>query len=77
MLDELRVVFRVPAFAQASELFSADIAAQAPLLREPALPLAMPMLVTAPVVLFLRRELSRMICAGLVGRQRFGESQHA
>jgi len=41
------------AFAQAGEVLGADFAMQTPLLRKPALPLAMSLLVAAPVVLLL------------------------
>ena len=77
MLDELRSTLWMLTFAQSSKLLISDCAMQTPLTRKPSLPLAVSLLVAAPVVLLLRRELSRMVCAGLCSRQRFGESQHA
>jgi hypothetical protein len=49
MPDELRFRLRVLTFAQASEVLRADFSRKAPLFGKPALPLAMPMLVAAPV----------------------------
>ena len=53
------------AFAQSSKLHIADTALQAPLVCKTSLPFAVTLLVTAPVVLLLRCELSRMVCTGL------------
>jgi hypothetical protein len=61
MLDELDGVLGMLAFAQAGEMLGGDFAMQTPLLREPALPLAMRLLVTAPVVLFFGGELAGVI----------------
>jgi hypothetical protein len=51
VLDELHAALRMLAFAQTGEVLGADFAMQTPLLREPALPLAVRLLVAAPVVL--------------------------
>ena len=56
------------AFAQASELLGANGTMQTPLLRKPALPLAMHLLVTAPVVLLLGNKLARVISPRLSRR---------
>ena len=61
MLDKLRIALRMPTFAQTSKLFSPYVPMQAPLLREPALPLAMPLLIAAPIVLPFGGELARMV----------------
>ncbi len=63
---------RVLAFAQPGELFIADCAGESPLLRKSALPLAEALLVAAPIVLPLRRELPRVIGSRLACRKRFG-----
>jgi len=63
---------RVLAFAQPCKLLVADCALQAPLLGKPALPLAESLLVAAPVVLPLRRELPRVVRPRLACRKRFG-----
>ena len=68
VLDELRAVFRMLAFAQASEFFGANETTQSPLLGKPTLPLAMHLRVTAPVVLRLRHKLTRMVCPRLSWR---------
>ena len=49
------------AFTQAGEVLGADFAMQTPLLRKSALPLAMRLLVTAPVVLLFGSELAGVI----------------
>ncbi len=54
MLDKLHAALRMLAFTQTGEVLGADCAMKTPLLREPALPLAMRLLVTAPVVLLSR-----------------------
>jgi len=59
---------RVLAFAQPREMVIADCALQAPLLRKPALPLAETLLVAAPIVLPLRRELPRVVRPRLAWR---------
>jgi hypothetical protein len=61
VFDELHAVLRMLAFTQPGKVVGADFAMQAPLLRELALPLAMRLLVAAPVVLFFRRELAGVI----------------
>ena len=58
-------------------MLGADFAMQTPLLREPALPLAMRLLVTAPVVLLFGSKLAGVIRPCLARRQRFGDGQHA
>ena len=68
VLDELRAAIRMLSFAQPCEFFSSDRTPQSPLLGKPTLPLAMHLLVTAPVVLLLRHELSRMVCPRLLCR---------
>lgn len=65
--DKLLSRVRVLAFAQAREMFRSHCAAKAPFLRKPALPFAMTLLVAAPIVLLLRRELTRVIGARLTG----------
>jgi len=65
VLDELRAALRMLAFTQAGEVLGAHFAMQTPLLRKPALPLTMSLLVAAPVVLLFRGELARVIRAGL------------
>ena len=76
VLDELRIVRWMPSFAQTSKLFGPYVAMQAPLLREASLPLAMPLLIAAPVVLSFRHELARVIRPCLSSRQRFRDRQH-
>jgi hypothetical protein len=51
MADELRFRVRMLAFGQPGEVLIAKCALQAPLLGQLALPLAMSLLVTAPIVL--------------------------
>jgi hypothetical protein len=69
MPDELRLGLRVLAFAQAGEVLRADCSRKAPLSGKPALPLAMTLLVAAPVALFTRSELPRMIRPRLACRE--------
>ena len=76
MLDELRVVRWMPSFAQSSKLFSPYVAMQAPRLREAPSPLAVSLLIAAPVVLALGGELARVIRPCLASRQRFRDGQH-
>ncbi len=59
---------RVLAFAQPCEMVIADCALQPPLLGQPALPFAKTLLVAAPIVLPLRRELPRVVRPRLAGR---------
>ena len=68
MLDELHAALRMLAFTQAGEMLGADFAMQTPLLREPALPLAMRLLVTAPVVLLFGSKLAGVIRSRLARR---------
>jgi len=65
MPDELRFRLRVLAFAQAGEVLRADSTRKTPLSGKPALPLAMTLLVAAPVVLLVRCELPRVVRPGL------------
>jgi hypothetical protein len=51
MPHELLLSFRVLAFAQAREVLGGDRSLQPPLLRQPALPLAVPLLIAAPIIL--------------------------
>src|ERR1035441_9675022 len=69
MPDELRLGVRVLAFAQAGEGLRADGSRKAPLSGKPALPLAMALLVAAPVVLLTRSELPRVVCPRLACRE--------
>ncbi len=63
---------RVLAFAQPREMLIANGTGEAPLLRKPALPFAEALLVAAPVILPLRRELPRVVGPRLACRKRFG-----
>jgi len=63
---------RMLAFAQPREMVVADRALQTPLVGKPALPLAETLLVAAPVILPLRRELPRVVRPRLACRKRFG-----
>src|SRR5271166_5068872 len=76
MTHELRLSLRVLAFAQPRKMFGADCAVQAPLLGEPALPLAVALLVAAPIVLRLRGKLPRMVSTRLTGGQRLRDRKH-
>jgi hypothetical protein len=67
MPDKLLFGVRMLPFAQPREMFGADCTMQAPLLGEPALPFAVALLIAAPVVLFLRGKLPRMVCTRLTG----------
>src|ERR1019366_7219142 len=71
-----RLCLRVLAFAQTSEVLCAHGSRKPPLAGEPPLPLAMPLLVAAPIVLLTRSKLSRMIRSRLACRERFGDGQH-
>src|SRR5712692_949442 len=51
--DRLLLGVRMLTFAQSREVLRLNCAAELPLLGEPALPLAMALLIAAPVVLFL------------------------
>jgi hypothetical protein len=74
--NKLRLSVWVLAFAQTSEVFRAHGSRKSPLSGEPSLPLAMPLLVAAPVVLLTRSKLPRMIRPRLTCRERFGDGQH-
>jgi hypothetical protein len=69
MPDELRLGLRVLAFTQAGEVLRADSSRKAPLSGKPALPLAIPLLVTAPVILLTRSELPRVVRPRLACRE--------
>ena len=68
VFDELHAALRMLAFAQTGEVLGADFTMQTPLLRKPALPLTMRLLVAAPVVLLFRSELAGVIRARLARR---------
>jgi len=68
MPHKLRFRERVLAFAQPREVVIADGTGEAPLLGKPALPFAETLLVAAPVVLPLRRELAGVVCPRLACR---------
>ncbi len=67
MPDKLLFGVRMLAFAQPREVLGLNCAGELPLLGEPALPLTVALLVAAPVVLFLRGKLPRMVCSRLTG----------
>jgi hypothetical protein len=67
MADKLHAGVRVLALAQPGEVFRFDCAAEIPFLGEPALPLAMTLLVATPIVLLRRCELARVVGARLAG----------
>jgi hypothetical protein len=77
MFDKLRTALRVPTFTQMGKVIGPNGPDKIPLLCKFALPLAVRSLVTAPVVLFLGREFTGVVCLGLSGGQRFGDGQHA
>lgn len=56
------------AFTQQLELLICNRAMQTPFTRELSLPFTVSLAITTPVVLLLRRELSRMVCASLISR---------
>jgi hypothetical protein len=64
------------ALGQARELLRPDRSLKPPLLGELALPLTVALLLPAPVVRFLRRELAGVIRPGLATGERFGDRQH-
>jgi hypothetical protein len=76
MPDELLPGLRMLAFAQPGEVFGADWFLQAPLPGKLPLPLAETLLVTAPVVLLLGDQLTRMIALCLAYRKRFRDGEH-
>ena len=67
MPDKLGFGLRVPAFAQPCEVFGPNFTMQSPLPGERALPLAMSLLVTAPIVLLFRGELQFVVALRLAG----------
>ena len=67
MPDELLFGVRMLAFTQSRKVFGTNGTLQPPLLGEPALPLTVTLLIAAPVVLFLRGKLPRMIGLRLAG----------
>ena len=67
MPDELLFGVRMLAFTQSRKVFGTNATLQPPLLGESALPLAVTLLVAAPVVLFLRGKLPRMVGPRLAG----------
>src|SRR5580698_7749462 len=70
MLDKLFGTLWMLPFTQSCKVLVSDYALQTPFMCKFSLPLAMSLLVAAPVVLLFRNELTRMICAGLTCRQR-------
>jgi hypothetical protein len=76
MPDKLIFNVRVPAFTQTREVFGTNGTLQPPLLGKPALPFAVALLIAAPVVLFLRGKLARMVGTRLAGGQRFRDREH-
>jgi hypothetical protein len=67
MPDKLLFGVRMLAFTQAREVLSLNRARKIPLLGQPALPFAVALLIAAPVVLFLRGELPRVVSTSLAG----------
>jgi hypothetical protein len=55
------------AFTQSCKVFGTNSTLQPPLLGESALPLTVTLLIAAPVVLFLRGKLTRMVGLRLAG----------
>jgi len=76
MPDKLFFGVRMLALTQPREVLCLNFARELPLLGEPALPFRMALLIAAPVVLFLRGKLTRMINTSLAGRQRFRDREH-
>ncbi len=64
---ELLFGVRMLAFTQSRKVFGTNGTLQPPLLGEPALPLTVPLLIAAPVVLLLRGKLPRMVGLRLAG----------
>jgi hypothetical protein len=61
---------------QTFELLGIYFTFQAPLLSQPAVPLAAHTIVLGVVVVFRIGELLPVIAGGLAGRERFGDGQH-
>src|SRR5271156_916282 len=76
MPDKLLCGVRMLAFAQAREVLRLDCAGELPIFGQPALPFAVALLVTAPIVLLLRGELALVIGSRLAGGQRFRDCEH-
>ena len=76
MPHHLLLGFGMLALGQASELLGHYRTLKSPLLRELSSPLAMALLLPAPVVRFLGRELAGMIRPGLATGERFRDRQH-
>ena len=66
----------VPALGQPGEMLGTNRPLKSPLLREPALPFAVSLLVPAPVVRLLGRELAGMVRSRLAAGKGFGDRQH-
>jgi hypothetical protein len=73
---ELLLGVRMLAFTQSCKVFGTNATLQPPLLSEPALPLTVTLLIAAPVVLFLRGKLPRMVSSRLTGGQRLRDRKH-
>src|SRR6202165_1013008 len=67
MPDKLLFGARMLALAQPREVLSLNRAGELPIRGEPALPFAVALLIAAPVVLFLRGKLTRMVSTCLAG----------
>jgi hypothetical protein len=67
MADKLLFGVRMLAFTQSRKVFGTNVTLQPPLLGESALPLTVALLIAAPVVLFLRGKLPRMVGLRLAG----------
>ncbi len=76
MFDKLCGIVRMLSFTQSCKVVISHTTLQTPFTRQPSLPLAVALLVAAPVILFFRSELARVIRAGLACGQCFGDSQH-
>ncbi len=76
MADQLLFRVRMLAFAQSGEMLGTDRPRQTPLAGQSALPLAVTLLILAPVVLLLRRELALVIGLRLAGGERFRDREH-
>ncbi len=67
MPDKLLLGVRMLAFTQSCKVFGTNATLQPPLLGKSALPLTVTLLIAAPVVLFLRGKLARMVGLRLAG----------
>jgi hypothetical protein len=76
MPDKLLFGVRMLALTQPREVLCVNFARELPLLGESALPLTVTLLIAAPVILFLRNKLPRMVGLHLAGRQRFRDRKH-